>query len=822
MFQEEIEVGEATATKFPVLQPNNGSTVTVAEAVQGGIKKADHSLIVVSLFFPDISVDLLRHASNSEDVLGDSTPVGGSTLGTSEAGLTEEGNESDDGNSVESLNVPVYGLGIVKVEVLKVPRRKAESPHSQKGKRVRESIVKGTNDSRSPVSFFRFELKGCTVDVHQLTGGGLSFLDAKIQVCGASISPTGPLLAALSSSKALPPFLMEVGNIDSSATASALLLGRSAEHLLTNYALLRCEDSSREEDLGSMETPNEHAPIKGAAIEARLISILNKSTHRLEGPNDEYLSPQTPSKVGDGKDRNELLSPCSNGLSFDVRFGRGEATWSEKVVDHLHGFLSEALQASTSSVGVGKSAPSGLLDTPTKTETTLALPGQQQRRRMHFYHFECTAITATHVQDITSVRVGPDESGVILAATSVSTELSQAAYSIVDLGDYALHEYAQLASQITGGVTEQVYVKCHALQVRQEDRVGSHEDVIKVAQSRPSSRLVQEIQGVLDRECAVRVNGLLMQVGITTALLQQAQSAPINVLLKCRSEMEVSSVAAILSLESVRALSGFLNAAQALTKLGQGHSSDRLPPIRSSPASHREKCSLFVHTGHWDFGSSAQGARRVDGVERSAHLALRGTVSSVLLEHHGTRTRMPIIATQHATFNETSGAPEPFFAGRMTIEDPSEHFLDFLRISTGYQIFNMMSPKQKHPESAVALPTLRCQITAGKAHFDVQSVMLAVVALRRLSTEFFKVTVNQTSTSTQQRIKNSRAEVSLNLTEFVVIPTIEASAWLLWLSPHLVFTSPKVYITSTGAREHSHLDSSVILSGGGLLATMVP
>lgn len=820
MFQEDNEVGEDTAAGASAFQSSNRSTITAAESVEGGFKKADHSLIVVGLFFPDISVDLLRHASNSGDVLGDSTPVGGSIISSSEAGLTEEGNESDDDSSVESLNVPVFGLGIVKVEGLKALRRKAESPHSQKGKCFRERIVSGTHDSRSPVSFLRFELKGCTLDAHQLTGGGLSFLDAKFQVCGASISPTGPLLAALSSSKALPPLLMEVGHIDSSDKASVAYLGRSAENLLTNYALLRCEDPPQEDALGSTETPNlELAPIKGAAMEARFISISNKSSRRLEGPSDVNRPPQTPPKFGDDKKRDEVSHPCSSGLSVDVRFGRGEAIWSEKVADHLNGFLSEALPGSTTNVG--DSAPSGLLDTSTETEMTLASPQQQQRRRMHYYHVECAAITATHVQDITSVRVSPDASGVIVAATSVSMEQSQAAYSIADLGENALQEYAQLASKITGGVAEHFFAQCNAFQVRQEDRVGSHENDITLAQSRPSSRTVQEEQDAMEG-CVVRVNGLLVQVGSTTALVQQARSAPVKVILKCRPEMEVSSVAATLCLESVRALSGFVNAAQALTKLGQAQSLDHPPPIPSSPASHREKCPLSLHTGDWSFSASAQGARRDDGIERSAHLALHGNVSSVLLEHLGTRTRTPILATQRANFNETSGAPEPFFAGGMTIEEPSERFLDFLRICTGYQVLDMMPRKQKRLKSAVALPTLRCQIAAGKAHFDVQSVMLAVVALGSLSTEFFKATANQTLTSTQPRKNTSRATAPLDLTEFVVIPTIEASAWLLWLSPHLVFTSPKVYMASSGAQEHSHLDSYVVLSGGELLATTVP
>ena len=796
-------------------QPGNISNFTVSKPTEGGMKKANHSLVIVSMSFPYIAVDLLRHSSSSDGIPGDNTPLEGSTTrGTSEAGHTDEGGESD--NSEESLNVPVFGLGVVKVDGLKSQRRKAESPHSQSRKRDLGHLEVETHDNRLPESFLRLEVKHCTIDSHQLNGGGLSFLDTKLQICGASISPTGALLASLSFSSAMPSHLLQVGLENTSSLSPEALLFRSSEHLLSNYALLRCDDSTLSDSLRSSNTSNcKSNPVKDAALEVRFLNISSKPSHSLGIANEESSSGLQNDKIIIDEDS----SFDSNGLSLDVRVGVTELNWSEKVVDHLHGFLLEAAAISTGKASENEPSGSSEAYNQQKTKTS---PVLELGHRMHFYYVDCSAVTTTHIRDITSIRVEPDTSGVFSAATTMTVKQPQLAYSVVGTSESFACEYAKIAGKLLSERTEDVSLSLKSFEIKHIDRFGFH-----VRSSTELSPIIRQYDSGSNamNECIFHTDGLSVHAGIKTTFLERLHNAPIKVLLKCNTKVEVSKVIAVISFDNLHAFRGFLNAAHLLTKLGQAQVLEHLPldqqlqksSSHSSPA--RNAHAFKFCACDLTFGVSAQGARKENGIEHSANFALSGDAGSFSLIKRGTRKHTSIVTTQHAAGAESSGAAVSFISGQAVVENPSEAFLDWFCIHSGSQVLDKKLNKQKKINPAASLPTLQCDMSIGQAHIDVQGAMRAFAALGAMSSMFFDTIANQSMLPPKAQKKAIQVAAPLDMTEFAIVPKIKISAWLLWLSPHLVFKSPEIGIVEADASEQIHLDCSMTMTGSKLLAT---
>ena len=129
---------------------------------------------------------------------------------------------------------------------------------------------------------------------------------------------------------------------------------------------------------------------------------------------------------------------------------------------------------------------------------------------------------------------------------------------------------------------------------------------------------------------------------------------------------------------------------------------------------------------------------------------------------------------------------------------------------------------QTNPPSDLAVPTLRCDASIGEAHFDVQNATLAFAALGAMSSSFFDAIAMQSSSSTKALKKNAHVAAPLDMTEFAVVPNIQTSAWLLWLSPHLLFKSPEVSVVKASASEQMHLDCFMTMTGSKLLGNTVP
>jgi vacuolar protein sorting-associated protein 13B len=809
--------GEAMDNVISEAKHEVGLNSTGSKSTDVGVKKADHSLVIVSVSLPCVTVDLLRHSANADGDLGDSTPVEGSTHGTSEAGLTEEGDESD--SSEESLNVPVFGLGVVKVDGLKSQQRKAESPHSQSRKREAGRSEVASHDNRLPKSFLRFELKGCIIDSHQLNGGGLSFLDTKLQICGASVSPTGALLKSMSSSMAMPPQLLEVGRADSSSLPTESFLSRSAEHLLTNYTLLRCDDSTLGEALHTSSSANmEVEPVKGAALEARFISVSNKLSQDSDIANE--VNADQPNSNGEAPQ-------SSDGLSMDIRVGVTEVNWSEKVVDHLHGFLTEAPFNSTGKLF--EMTSSGSFESSKQKETRTSLV-REPSHCVHYYYVDCAAITTTHFRDITSVRVEPDISGVFSAATAMQVKQPQLAYSMVEMSEECAKKYAQSASKLANGTTEDVCVRWSSFEVKHTDRFGfpggSDSEFL------PSRSVDHHLCSALDgmNGCIFRIDGLSLQSSITTAFLERLHCASVKVLVDSSFEAKASSINATLSLESIHALSEFLNAAQLLTKLGKAQALElHLGNQQQLNSASRHSClqmagALEMCTSDLAFQASAQGAREEKGIEHTAVFAVRGNLGLLSLKKSDSTSvnRFPIISTRHAAGSNLSRTSCPFISGNVKIENPSNKFLDSVRQLSGYQILSKRLTTQTNPPSDLAVPTLRCDASIGEAHFDVQNATLAFAALGAMSSSFFDAIAMQSSSSTKALKKNAHVAAPLDMTEFAVVPNIQTSAWLLWLSPHLLFKSPEVSVVKASASEQMHLDCFMTMTGSKLLGNTVP